>query len=908
MPGTSDTNTKEHNLPEDWYKRPVENIANQLNTDLDIGLSLDRVRQLRKRYGKNELTDRGGSSVLDTFIKQFQNPLVLILLVSGIATLLLAYFVDPEVYLDAIVIFAALFINVIVGVIQEERASKAFEKLNKSQKRQATVLRDGKKRIIPAEEIVIGDVVILESGAYVAADMRIVEEKDLETNESALTGEWANVSKDPAVIHEDRPVAEQTNMAWMGTSVSSGEGKGVVTAVGDATQLGQIAQHLTGEDETQTPIQKNMSRLASFLAWITAALVAVITGIGLLQGQTLLQMVLVSIAIAVSVVPEGLPAAVTVVLAIGMERILDYGGLVRNLIAAETLGSTTVVLTDKTGTITQAKMNVKELIPAAEMSKSTAVKDAKLRDSQKTLLKYAILTTEAFLEDNESETPQVRGEPMERAMVRIGLDREIDKRDLHAQHRRMDYFPFSSENRFALSLNQHEDGPVLHFNSAPEFIIEQSRYVSTTRNRQELDKKTREELQQTLEDRSAKGLRIIGVAHKKYERKDIPREDENTPAQSIQKDLVFDGFVVFADPIREGVTDSIQTVRSSGAHLIMVTGDNPQTALTIAREAGVVHQDDAEALTGPEIEEMNDDELAESLKTHAVLARVLPSQKYRIANVLQERNEVVAMTGDGVNDAPALRIADIGVSVGSGTEVAKEASDLVLLNDSFSIIVAAIKEGRRIIDNLKKIVVQLIATNFGEVFLIAGGLMASLPLPILPAQILWMNIIEGGILTFAFAFEPAKDSVMQRDPSSAEAKNLLSGKVMKLLFISGIATGIFILGLFILLESAGVPLDELRTIMLAALTFDALFFAISLKDLNKPLWKINLFSNWVLVVSLVIAAVFLVAAITVPVLQELLKTTPITGLNNIILFGVALFDIIIIECTKYFLFERYTQG
>lgn len=890
-----------------WHADKLEGIEEKLKVDVESGISSEEVSDRREQYGKNELAEKKDLGILGKFIKQFKNPLVIILLVSGILTLLLGYFFDPKIYLDSIVISIALLINVVMGVFQEERASRAFETLNKSQAHEATVIRGGEKKVIAAEELVVGDVVDLESGEYVPADIRILKEKDLEANEAVLTGEWASVAKTAEAVDENAEMSEQENMVWMGTSIASGEGRGVVVAVGESTRLGEIAEHLTGVEETETPIQQNMGELARFLAWVTVGLVVIIMGIGVIREQSLLEMVLVSIAIAVSVVPEGLPAAVTVVLAIGMEKILDHGGLVRNLTAAETLGSTTYILTDKTGTITEATMKVQSLVTSSKLGEEAQIKD-NLDDTQVALLRGAILASDAFIEEDDSGERVVRGRPIEKAIVEVGLEHDLDQRELEEQgeYKRLDFQPFSSENRFAVSLNKTDGGNKLFISGAPEFILSQSSTLTTNEETRDLTGERRNTLLRDLEDKSAQGLRIIAVATKNAAAGTIPRESEDVVSDEVKTDLTFLGFVVFSDPIREDVPQAIATAKSAGAKVVMITGDNPNTALSIARQVGIAGKS-TEPVTGSELEDMSDEDIYEAIRTRTVFARVLPTQKYRLAKALQDRGEVVAMTGDGVNDAPALRNANIGVAVGAGTEVAKEASDLVLLDNSFSIIVSAIEEGRRIIDNLKRIVTQLIATSFGEVFLITGALLLAAPLPILPAQILWINIIEGGALTFAFAFEPVKDAIMQRDPRSAQAKTLLSGKVKKLIMISGIATGVLVLVLYFLLKGVGMPIEEIRTVMMAALSLDAIFFAFSLKNFDKPVWQIEVFSNKVLIGSIVASIVLLAAAIFLPLLQNLLKTVSLSSLGALVLLLVAILDVIIIESAKYVVFRRHRQ-
>ncbi len=874
----------------------------QLKVSPGTGLDLSAVKKARDKYGTNELTEREQVTTVDRFVKQFENPLIIILLVAGGATLLLGE------YVDMMVIFIAVLVNVVVGTIQEERASNAFSALKESQSREATVIRDGDRRVVPAEDVVVGDVVELDAGDYVSADMRLIEEENLKVNEASLTGEWMSVPKDADKITEERPVPDRVNMAYKGTLVDSGAGKGVVVAVGDQTELGKIAKELTSKEETDTPIQRHMRRLAQFLSIISVLIVALIFILGVIRGEGLVEMLLMSIAVAVSVVPEGLPAAVTVVLAIGMENILSRGGLVKNLRAAETLGSTTVIMTDKTGTLTQAKMAVAELISSGKMSGEAPDKSmggGNLSSPQKHLLEGAMTNSNAFVETSNGKQT-VHGQPIEKAIVVRGLEAGFDKEEI--DKRRKDFLTFSSENRFAASVSEPKAGKSrgqneLFVSGAPELLLEHSSKLSTEAGNETLTEEKRKQIEAVQTQKSSEGKRIIAVAYKPHAAEKIEKEDEGTPAEGQIEDLVFLGLISFEDPIRDDVPDAIKQAKSAGVHVLMITGDNSNTASFVAKNAGIA-EGHVRPVTGSDLDEMHDKGVVRAVTERNVFARILPSQKLRVSRLLRDQSEVVAMTGDGVNDAPALRSADIGVSVGSGTEVAKEASDLILLDDSFSIIVSAIEEGRRIIDNLKKIVAHLLSASFGEIFLIAGALVVSLPLPILPAQILWINIVEGGLLTFVFAFEPPAADVMKRDPREGRVQDLISTPIKWLIFASGTITGLAAFGLYTWLHSSGIALGNIRTIMFVVLTIDALLFTLSLKNFYQPLHKIDFTNNKILFVSLALSIAALLAALFIAPLRQLLSLTVLSGMDWMLLAGVGIFDLAVVEIAKYFLFQH----
>ncbi|MAF59541.1 MAG: HAD-IC family P-type ATPase [Candidatus Pacebacteria bacterium] len=883
----------------EWENNEAKAVATNLNTDIKRGLAEEIAKERLIFHGKNELVSKERLGVFKNFLKQFKSPLVLILLVAGIATIFL------REYLDATVIFIAILINVSIGTFQEGRASKAFEALSGSQEKHATVIRDGKRRVILSKELVPGDIVELTGGAYVPADVRLVKEKNLSVNEAAFTGEWVAVSKDiDAIEKTGTPLAERMNMAWMGTLVVNGFGRGVVVETGMKTEVGKIARHLHQHVERNTPLQQNVRSIARFLLYLIGVAVIGIVLIGLLRGEAMGEMILVAIAIAVASTPEGLPAAVTIVLALGMEAILKKGGLVRNLLAAETLGSTTTILTDKTGTLTEAKMKLHGLHTLWGMGRK--VNEA--RNDNAELLRMAVRSSDAFVGGARDDTGKINihGRPIEKAIITAGIEAGLTEHGIDESCSRMDLLQFESKRRFAVSLNncKGESENTLYFSGAPEALLRKSQYVYVDGHSKAITESERKKFLDTQNKLSADGLRFIAVATKKIKDDSLPESfDEH---KTVTERLTFVGLISFIDPVRADVPKSIEIAKSAGAHVIMVTGDNPQTAKNIAISVGIADEN-AEVLRGVDIDELSNEELLEELDRVSIFSRVLPEQKLRIVQTLRGAGEVVAMTGDGVNDAPALRSADIGVAVGSATEVAKEASDLVLLDNSFSIITEAIAEGRRIIDNLKKIIAYLLSTSFSEVLVIGGALAASAPLPLLPTQILWANIVEEGFMSFAFAFEPRAGDVMERDPRSNRTKEILTSEIKKIIFIISIITSIILLALYFLLLQLDLPIEEVRTLMFAALSLDSIFFALSFKNLRKPIWKIDLFSNRYLLLSLGLSSLFLLAALTLPPLQALLSITTLTFGEILFLAIIGILNLLAIEIVKYFIFGRHSS-
>ncbi len=882
-----------------WHTSAIKDTLNVFKTDSISGLSFEEVKERQDRHGKNILRKKRSLGFLGVILKQLRSPLVIVLIIAGLATVLL------EAYLDSAVIFIALLINISIGSFQERRASQAFEKLNKSQEKSATVIRNSKKMIIDVKDLVRGDIIILEGGMYVPADMRLISDKELSINEAILTGEWISVSKDSQIeLKEKTPLGERINMVWMGTLVSSGNGLGVVVEIGAHTQMGKIAEQLQFTDRRMTPLQQSMRNIAQFLVYVILVSVSVIFLLGILNGETISNMLLVAIAIAVASMPTGLPAAVTIVLAIGMESILKKGGLVRNLLAAETLGSTTVILTDKTGTLTKGKMTLSGLYTLEGIEE----REVDVVGDNEYLLSSAILTTDAFIEQKEPEEGEeskiiIHGRPIEKALVSAGIDAGVVQDALFQEYPRIDFLRFESRRRFAGSLHaQHGSTKnLLYLSGSPEFLLEKATHIYSKGVSIKMSGDAREKLLRKQNDLSKKGYRFIGLAYRDVGFDSVPLKDEEQ--KSFLLGNTFIGLIAFSDPVREDVVESIKTVKRAGIRVVMVTGDNPKTAMQIAMETGIAYKED-KVLTGNDIDHLSDEELYAEINRTPVFARVLPEQKLHIVRVLKDNNEVVAMTGDGVNDAPALQSADIGIAVQSGTEVAKAASDIVLINNSFTIITSAIKEGRRIIDNLKKIVSYLLSTGFSEIIVIGGALAVGAPLPLLPGQILWANIVEEGFMSFSFAFEKAEQGVMKREASENVSNRILTKKIKKLIAIISIITGILLTVLFFILRALDMPIEEIRTFMFVALSLDSIFFAFSFKSLHLPIWRIPLFSNKYLFGALIVSISLLVGAVTLPPLQKLLSLTSLTMLEAFVLASIGVFNLFLIEIMKYFIFEK----
>ncbi|XKT74304.1 MAG: cation-translocating P-type ATPase [Patescibacteria group bacterium UBA2163] len=872
-----------------WHTLSKEVVLEQLATSESSGLSFDEVEKRHKECGYNTLEEKQSSSPIKTFLLQFKSPLVVILILAGLGALYLGEKVD------AIVIMLALLVNVIIGFVQEYRAQRSFLALLTSEEHEVTVLRDGERAVVSARNLVPGDIFFVEAGGIIPADAYLISERDLSVSEAHLTGESSSVHKTSGTLSHEAMIYERTNILFSGSPVLTGSAQGVVIKTGEDAEIGTIAESLNNYKAAETPIEKSVSRLAHFLSIMVVIVITGLIVLGFLRGMPFSEIIILAIALAVSLVPEGLPAAVTVILAVGMEEILKKKGLVRNLLAAETLGSTTIIITDKTGTLTQASMSVAGLITHED--KGVYI-PGELSSTQERLLTAAMYVSESYYINDTNEV--YGGDPLERAILTAARKNGLTEKMLTPGQQKIDTLKFNSDRQFAAALYADEDEVAhLYISGAPEVVLEGASRIQGSEGPEALSNERREALREELQVLATAGKRIVGVAYTPYKGEVIDRDNE----KALLQDTVFIGFIAFADPIRAEVPAAITEVHGAGVRVVMVTGDKPETALNVAQQVGIADVG-SRYVMGSDIDTMTDEELYTALRTIPVFARVLPKQKQRLVRVLQAHDEVVAMTGDGVNDAPALQSAQIGIAVGSGTEVAREASDLILLDDSFSIIVAAIREGRRILDNIKKAITHLISTSFHEVFLISAALITGLPLPLLPVQILWVNIFEEGLLTFGYAFEPHEKNAMQRSPHEVRAQTALTPAVKKLIIIAGTISGLFSIALFVWLLNRGIPIEEVRTIMFVVLSLDAIFFGISLKNLHRPIWEINPFTNHYLLFALAVATLGIVASLVVEPLRSLLSLTMPNPFDIIVLIGVAIANIITIEFAKVVAFRK----
>ncbi|MGJ3239543.1 MAG: cation-translocating P-type ATPase [Anaerolineae bacterium] len=865
----------------EFYQQTSEQVIARLEVDRTAGLNDTQVSERLKQYGKNEISDRGSTSIWQLFYAQIAEPLVIILLLAAGVSALLGKI--PEF----IAISAIVVLNAMLGVFQEYRAEQAIAALKKMSQPLVRVRRNNKVHEIEANQIVPGDIVVLEAGNIIPADARIVESYNLRVQEASLTGESYAVDKAVEALNGDNlPLGDRKNMLYMGTNIAYGRGEAIVTGTGMMTELGKVADMLQSVDSGKSPLQKRMSELGRVMFYAAFVVMALAFIIGFITAQPIQTVLLNSVAIAVAVVPEGLPAVVTISLALGAQRMLKRRALIRRLPAVETLGSVTVIASDKTGTLTENKMTVQVLdvsgntVDTRGLMSGNGAHDAPQDPQQKLLLAASSLANDSHF---EGET--LIGDPTEGAMLAVA-ERYALKRDaLEQVYPRVAEVPFSSERKRMTTLHR-SDGRTLDVldddaqsyiaftKGAPDGLLDICNYVYADGKIQAITPEWRARIEASNNQLASDGLRVLGVAFRTLDAYD-PATLEN-----VEQDMVFIGLVGMIDPPRPEVIDAVATCRRAGIRPVMITGDHPMTALAIAKQIGIADTD-AVVVTGRELAVMSDEDLREQVGQVAVYARVAPEHKLRIVQALRDNGNVVAMTGDGVNDAPALKQADIGVAMGiAGTDVTKEASDMVITDDNFATIVQAAEEGRAIYDNVRRFVKYLLASNAGELFvLLATQLVAGMTIPLTTLQILWMNLITDGIPALALGLEKAEDDAMSRPPYAPNESVLGRGLGRHILLIGGVL-GMLALGLGVwafqnnILAANGAP--AWNTMVFMTLTLAQMGHALGLRSHTKSLFKMNPFGNRILIGAVLSTLVLQMMAIYLPFFNNIFGTNPLT--------------------------------
>ncbi len=861
---------------------PIAKIIKQFGSSTSSGLSLKLAKERLFEIGKNELPkDSAALAYWALFFRQWKSPLLYLLLFAAAVSFLLGETVD------ATVVFFTAVINAIVGFFQEAKASSALKELASYAPAYTAVKRGGNEIEILNSEIVPGDIVVLREGDAVPADGRIVFVADFFVSEAALTGESRHIGKSTRALHKQTPLADRKNMVFAGTEVTRGHAEAIIVATGSQTELGKIASLVKETKDTSTPLQEQIKKLGHFVMLIVGASAVAIFVVGLLQGRTLVEVFLVAVAVGVAAIPEGLVISLTVILTVGMRRILARQAITRKLIAAETLGSISVMCVDKTGTITEGRMTVSESDTAPQVfGEKEKVKTRELMFAAVTLCSDAEVVM-----DKETGDVGYRGEATEIALLQAASKNQISKKSLLRSRPRIDTIAFDSSRKYMATLHTSRGKNQLYVKGAPEVVLNMCSSREANRGSKHITKAAREVIDLHIERMTSRGLRVMAVAHAEISKSKKKLNSKEMPH------LTFVGLIGMTDPVRSEVPKVIEKAKRAGVRTIMITGDHALTATSVAKTIGLSARED-EIITGKQLEHISDAKLKRIMADATVFARVEPKHKIRIVHALQARGEVVAMTGDGVNDAPAIKAADIGIAVGSGTDVAKSVADVVLLDDNASTIVAAIEQGRIIFANIKKVVLYLFSNMFTEALLVIGSLVFFLPLPITAVQILWINFVTDGLPDVALAWDPGDRNAMKRPPRKRHTK-IIDKEMRVIMFIISIVADVLLFLFFVSLQGTSLALEHIQTLMFLAVGLGTLLYVYSIRDLKRPVWKTDPFQNKVLVVAQILGVGLLVASVYVPFLQKFLGTVPISGLEWIVVLLIAAIKLTLIETVKW---------
>ncbi len=890
-------------LDKSWHHIAGDTVTSLLQSDQKKGLDPEEARQRLDRYGPNTLNARQGQSAWVRFLLQFHQPLIYILIAAGAITAALQEWVDSGV------IFGVVLVNAVIGFIQESKAENALAALADTMVAEATVVRRGEKRRTPSSDLVVGDIVLLQAGDRVPADLRLLKTRDLQVDESALTGESVPVVKAVEHLAQETILAERINMAYGSSMVTYGQGTGIVTATGNHTEVGRISQLISSAQDLATPLTRKITHFSHILLYAILLLAVITVAVGLLRGQPLFDMFMAAVALAVGAIPEGLPAAVTITLAIGVSRMAKRKAIIRKLPAVETLGSTTVICSDKTGTLTENQMTVQAVMAGDAHYEVSGAGYAPLgrivgQDEEHTIdsaalkecLLAGVLCNDSLLLEKNG-TWQVQGDPTEGALLAAAAKGGLLEQDMEKKYPRLDTIPFESQHQYMATLHDTgKDQPSLVYvkGAVEQILAKSSEILCTNGDTAELGL---EKIQQNVSHMAARGLRVLAFA-----RKELPAGTTTIDHDDIATGLTFLGLQGMIDPPRAEAVAAVKICRVAGIEVKMITGDHPVTAAAIAGQIGIYNSSNNEpgkdtVLTGQDLEKLSDEELVRIADETKVFARATPEQKIRLVRALQAKGHVVAMTGDGVNDAPALKQANIGVAMGiTGTDVSKEAADMVLIDDNFSSIEAAVEEGRGVFDNLTKFIVWTLPTNLGEGLVILAAIFLGVTLPILPVQILWINMTTAGFLGLMLAFEPKEPGIMKRMPRNPDTP-ILTRELITRIILVGTLLLIGAFGLFKLERVQGASIEYARTVAVNVFVVMELFYLFNCRSLSRSIFRLGLFTNMWVFGGTMVMLLIQIAYTYLPFMNRLFQSTAI-GIESwarIVFAGVVTYLIVEME-------------
>lgn len=860
-----------------WQTLEKNDVIRRLNTKEREGLTEEEVKIRQAKYGKNKLKDKKKESIIIKFIKQFNDFMIITLIVASIISAVISKMQGENDYVDSIIIIGIVIFNALMGVIQEAKAEKSIEALKQMTPQITKVIRNGKTTEINAEDLVKGDIVILETGNFIPADCRIIESHNLKIEESSLTGEAEPSLKEANIIcKKDIPLGDMKNMAFMASTVVNGTGKAIVTETGMETKVGQIANMIIEDEAPETPLQKKLGEVGKILGIACLAICIIIFIIGLIKKIEPIEMFMTAVGLAVAAIPEGLPAIVTIMLSIGVTKMAKRNSIIRKLPAVETLGSSNVICSDKTGTLTQNKMKVVEV-----KSKNP-----------KFIITMATLCTdcEITVENNQEK---VIGEPTEKAIVEEGLHIGCNKKETEKIFPRINEIPFDSNRKMMTTIHRIGSKYRIICKGAPDVLLDKcTKEVLEIVDSQDIKVKTLDKLKikNENEQMAHKALRVIAVAFKDVT--ELPSKIDNS---TIENNLTFVGLIGMIDPPREGVKEAVKTCKTAGIKTVMITGDHLETAKAIAKDLGILNNGE-KAITGQELDKMTQEQLEKNIKEYSVFARVTPEHKVRIVKAWQRNGAVVAMTGDGVNDSPALKNANIGIAMGkNGTDVAKNAADIILTDDNFVTIVEAVKQGRNIYDNIKKAVHFLLSTNIGEIVTIFVGLILGLKSPLLAIQLLWINLVTDSLPAIALGLEKPEKDIMQRKPIDSK-KGIFANGLWNKIILEGTMIGVLTLVAFSI-GNKYYTLEVARTMAFLSIGFLELIHSINVKN-EKSIFETGLFENKYLVGSFVLGIFVQAIVVVVPAFAKVFEVVPLSLTQWIITIAISILPIPVIELQK----------
>lgn len=894
-----------------WFNKTFKEVEKELETDLEKGLSKEKVKEKQEKYGFNELQQVAKKSLFQRFLEQFKDFSIIVLIIAAIVSGIVGV-LQGEGITDTIIILIVVIVNAIIGVAQESKAEKSLEALQKLSDHASKVIRNENMEVVPSKELVPGDIVVLDTGDYIPADLRIIEAVNLKTQESSLTGESVPVEKTSEIIEEQEiGIGDRKNMLFSSSLVTYGRGKGIVVETGMTTEVGKIAGMINSTEKQETPLQQKLDKLGKTLGIAALVICAVIFILGILQGKEIISMFMTAVSLAVAAIPEGLVAVSTIVLAIGVQKMVKKNAIVKRLPAVETLGSATVICSDKTGTLTQNKMTVERIFWNDATREASNISDDEI-DEELTKLVYAnMLCNDTKISSDGTLT----GDPTETALVDMGFKLNFDP-SIYDRMERVEEIPFDSDRKLMTTVNKVGDKYVVYTKGGIDEILKRcTSYEIGGQISEELESYINK-IRQENEKMAQNALRVLGCAYKEIDH--IPTKEE---MKTIENDLIFIGMVGMIDPPREEAKLAVEKCKTAGIKTVMITGDHKITATAIAKKLGILENDD-EAITGLELEQMTDEELEKNVRHYSVYARVSPEHKVRIVKAWQKNGEVVAMTGDGVNDSPALKKADIGCAMGIvGTDVAKEAADVILTDDNFATVVSAVEEGRKIYDNILKVIQFLLSSNIGEVVVL---FFATLLTPLfskwfgitdingleilLPIHILWINLVTDSLPALALAFDPANSDIMQRKPIKPGKGIFTKGMTWRVVYqgimIGGLTLAAFMIGLATTKEPIGtLTLDQSKievgqTMAFVTLALSELVHVFNVRDNKKSIFKTGIFNNMKLIGAIIISALLMFVILLIPGLREIFSIPVLPKENIIELICLVLAPIVIVEIFK----------